>query len=217
MKINSKVAFLIILIVSSCSAYIIYQAWSNQINLRILSNIQQPLTQAQIEQQAKMRQQQQSNYEAIIKDKEAKATAIRKQLQENSPYKKIDEPFIFGNIEYRVISAKNRGNDYGYQKTNGKFIEVKINTENIGKKETFLSRIFLIDSLNRQYTTNNWLIIPDSVDEEYWRYTIGIEGIKPGFNQKNNAVFEVAKDSSDLYLVFPNTEGAFIYKVDLGI
>lgn len=130
-------------------------------------------------------------------------------------YKKVGDSFALGNIEYQIVSTKNKGSEYGYQTTTGKYIVLEIKATNVGKQESGLANIYLQDNKGRKYERNEFLLDFSSKLNEYGR-TKNYNGIPAGFSESFVAAFEVPKDSTGLKLNYPSTEGNVILSVDLG-
>lgn len=144
------------------------------------------------------------------------AKPIYNKLPPQTTTKKIGESFTWGNIEYQVISAINKGSEYSYKKSTGKYILVVIKATNVGQKEQGVSKVHLTDGNNRQYDINSWFIDISSKFKTYGSYN-DYKGIPAGLSETFSAPFEVAKDSTGLKLEFPDTNGNIVFSVDLGL
>lgn len=131
--------------------------------------------------------------------------------------KKIGESYTLSNMEYKVISAVNKGTKYEYQTTTGKFIFVKILVSNIGKINSKGSLLIIKDKNDRQFSQKeNFYFAYNSGLKQYY-FNMFDDGMAPGFSETYTAVFEVAKDSTDLKLCHPSTTGTDIVCVQLGL
>ncbi len=154
---------------------------------------------------------QQANYELSIKQAQAKANASQQQNQTQSPNKKIGDSFTLWGIEYRVISAANFTPFYDFKKTTGKYIGVKIMVTNLGKTESAVNVVYVKDGEGRQY---------NSAMLGYQQLGVADYGeakVQAGIPETDGVIFEVAKDSSGLQLVFPASNGQIAAQVSLGI
>jgi hypothetical protein len=125
--------------------------------------------------------------------------------------KKIGDAFVLWNIEYKVISASIFKPVYEMQKTEGKYIGVKIKANNLGKTESGLNKIYVIDSKGRRY---------ESTILGYQQLSVadyGQEQILAGIAKTYGIIFEVAKDSTGLKLEYPSSQGSVVASVDLGL
>lgn len=142
--------------------------------------------------------------------------SLYNKLPPQTTTKKIGESFTWGNIEYQVISAINKGSEYSYKKSTGKYILVVIKATNVGQQEQGVSKVHLTDGNNRQYDINSWFIDISSKFKTYGSYN-DYKGIPAGLSETFSAPFEVAKDSTGLKLEFPDTNGNIVFSVDLGL
>ncbi len=131
--------------------------------------------------------------------------------------KKVGENYKLGNIEYKVISAVNKGSKYENRETKGKFISVKILLSNIGKINSKGSKIILKDKMDRQFEKMEYFIFGFNLKEKEYSFNFFSDDIAPGFSETYTAVFEVPKDSADLKLCHPSTTGVDIVCVKLGL
>lgn len=131
--------------------------------------------------------------------------------------RKIGESYILGNMKYKVISATNEGSKYEYSETKEKFISVKILVNNIGKTNSNGSKIIIKDKKDRQYQQEKYFIFSFDSDKKEYDFNVFDGGMAPGFSETYTAVFEVAKDSTDLKLCHPSTTGVDIVCVKLGL
>ncbi|MDD3662312.1 MAG: DUF4352 domain-containing protein [Candidatus Pacebacteria bacterium] len=131
--------------------------------------------------------------------------------------RKIGESYTLGNMKYKVISATNEGSKYEYSETKGKFISVKILVSNIGKTNSNGSKIIIKDKMDRQYQKEEYFIFSFNSDKKEYNFNVFDGGMAPGFSETYTAVFEVAKDSTDLNLCHPSTTGVDIVCVELGL
>jgi hypothetical protein len=125
--------------------------------------------------------------------------------------KKVGDAFVLWNIEYKVISASIFKPAYDFQKTEGKYIGVKIKANNIGKAESGLNKIYVIDSKGRKY---------ESTIIGYQQLSVadyGQEQLPAGISKTYGIIFEVAKDSTGLMLKYPSSQGSVVASVDLGL
>lgn len=76
--------------------------------------------------------------------------------------------------------------------TSGKFIEVKLRLENLGKKTQFIGGVFLIDEKGREYSALSDL----EFDYSSSSYTVNTFNwvIDPGLKKEFSKIFEVPKD-----------------------
>jgi len=130
--------------------------------------------------------------------------------------KNIGDSFTLWDIEYKVLSAINQGSTYGFQKTSGKYIVIKIQATNTGKTEVGLDGIYLKDSLGRQYQKNDLLMDFSSGLNQYG-ITKDYKGIPPGFSETFIAVFEVPKDSNGFKLQYQSANGPDVVSVNLNL
>jgi hypothetical protein len=135
----------------------------------------------------------------------------------------INEEIKAGNWKWKVIKVRNRGSilrgsesNYPWIKdkiTEGKFIEVEMLVQNTGQETLYYySYPSIYDNKKREYRaaiveTSDW--IPE--DKK-----CGLKQVKPGFSPLDCVeIYEVAKDSTDLWLYVPSTDwsekGKFIY------
>jgi len=125
--------------------------------------------------------------------------------------KKIGDAFVLWNIEYKVTSASNFKPYYDFQKTDGKYVGVKIKANNLGKTEAGLNKVYIKDSKGRQY---------NSAMLGYQQLGItdyGMEKAQAGIAKTYGIIFEVAKDSTGLKLEYPSGAGDVVASVDLGL
>jgi hypothetical protein len=143
--------------------------------------------------------------------------------------KNIGDTFVLGDIQYKILSAKNLGNDLskynnfgdgviGMGTTQGNFIEIKIHAENIGKDEVGVNKISVVDSDDRKFdfSVNPSAMLSISGYEMYGMYP-DYEGVKPGLSEDFVALFEVSKQSSGLKLDFPDYYGRTAFQIPLGL
>lgn len=143
-------------------------------------------------------------------------TNIIKQLSQTA-IKKIGESYVLGNMEYKVISAINKGTKYENQTTTGKYIFVKILVNNIGKINSSGSKIIIKDNKDRQFQKEEFFYFAYGSGIKDYNFNMFDNGMAPGFSETYTAAFEVAKDSSDLKLCHPSTTGIDIVCVQLGL
>lgn len=130
----------------------------------------------------------------------------------------VGQEFDLSNFRYEVISATNKGNQYKYSKTDGKYIEVILSAENIGKTSAKPHTIGIFDSEDRQYGASQFVGgFDDGTYEAYSKYTMLADTIKPGFTSTLRAVFEVSVKSTGLRLIFADSDGKVIHYVNLEI
>lgn len=130
---------------------------------------------------------------------------------------KYGEKFSIGGIEYQIISSVDKGSVYEYNKTSGKFILLTIKATNISQTEKKVSNILIVDSKNRQYKINSFAIDFSAKYNMYGNYDNYNGGIPAGLSQTFIAPFEVAKDSTGLKLIVPDTKGNILINIDLGL
>ena len=137
--------------------------------------------------------------------------------------KKVGDSYILGNMEYQVLLAKDMGSKWGYDKTTGKYVALKIKATNIGKTESGVSKIYIQDKLGRKYELNI-LVNGSPFDDKNPFYGLNPYGItsnwgkiSAGFSETFVAVFEVPNDSVGLELKYPSTQGTVILSVTLGL
>jgi hypothetical protein len=137
----------------------------------------------------------------------------------------INEEVKAGDLKWKIVKVKNRGSmlrgaenfisSWMRDKiTEGKFIEVEMTVENVGKEPySFISYSpEIYDEKKRKFRdifALGW--IPTEKDCIFFHPTIA-----PGFSPKDcGVIFEVAKDSTNLWLYVPSTDwsekGKFIY------
>ena len=120
-------------------------------------------------------------------------------------------------MEYKVISAINKGTSYEHQTTTGKFIFVKILISNVGKINSKGSILIIKDKNDRQFKQKEYFSFAYNSGLKQYSFNMFDDGMAPGFSETYTAVFEVAKDSTDLKLCHPSTTGKDIVCVPLGI
>lgn len=129
------------------------------------------------------------------------------------PIYSIGEEIKAGDLKWKILRVRNRGSIlkgsesiyYSWNEdriTEGKFIEVEIMVENIGKEPYYFSVPVVYDDQGRKFThangVYNW--IPETKNCDFM-----IE-IKPGFSPKECIeIYEVAKDSRQLFLYIEST------------
>lgn len=131
--------------------------------------------------------------------------------------KKIGDSFVLWGFEYTVEKATNEGSNFAYQKSDGKYILIKIKTKNVGKTEQGVSKIVIKDSMGRQYDWNPLIMDFSSGLNQFYGRSSDYNGIRPGLSETFGPVFEVAKDSAGLTLEFPSAQGPSAAIVQLGI
>lgn len=125
--------------------------------------------------------------------------------------KKVGDNFTLWNIEYKVASASVFKPIYPHQKTEGKYIGVKIVANNLGKTEAGLNRVYIKDNKDRRY---------ESTIVGYRQLGVtdyGMEKAQAGIAKTYGIIFEVAKDSTGLKLEYPSGAGDVVVSVDLGL
>jgi hypothetical protein len=151
------------------------------------------------------------------------------QVPIQTSIKKIGDKFVLGDIQYKILSTKDLGSDLnkytdysngviGMGTTQGKFVEIKIHVENIGKNEVGVNKILLVDSDNRKFdfSINPSAMLSVTGYEMYGMYP-DYEGIKAGFSENFIALFEVSEQSSGLQLDFPDYYGRTAFQIPLGL
>ncbi len=156
----------------------------------------------------------------------------------------IGDTFTVGSIQLSVISVSNMGSDLGANnpppskdsgdisqimrpstnvtyyppsKTQGKYIQVKFSAKNVGQAESVLSSNFiigLVDSQRRQFSLD---LMDQPLLPGYDDYIGTYQTLKPGFSSKFVTIFEVAKDSNGIQLVFADQSGKVQEALSTGI
>jgi hypothetical protein len=166
--------------------------------------------------------------------------------RDQSQTKKIGETFIINNIEYRIDSAENLGNDlgkvsealrkevpfdpknplvssissiesYGYGKTAGNFVGIKFRAANKGLAESLIDIKFaVVDSSNRQYPVYEEQFSLIQVSGYSGFFEGYNNSLKPGFYGKYISIFETAKDSINLKIAIRDSSNKLLYYIPLG-
>jgi hypothetical protein len=120
---------------------------------------------------------------------------------------RIGEPVTVGDIKWNVIIVKNRGqllraseSKYSFiakdKSTSGKFVQVTIVIENMGKKSRLLRPLTIVDSKGREFSSATELAewIPEKED------IFTIQSLNPNISFKFAQLFEIPADASGLKL-----------------
>lgn len=152
----------------------------------------------------------QQNYKTSIENNTKKANEIRKQLEEKYT-SKMGEKFTLWGIEYQVASATNYKPEYDFHKTSGKYVAVKVKVTNTEKTASGVNKIYVQDSKGRQYEPAMLGYQQLGVEDYGWGE------VQAGFTKTLGVIFEVAKDSADLELKYPTSQGTVVKSIKLGL
>ena len=119
----------------------------------------------------------------------------------------VNEDVIVGEVRWKVLSVKNRGNTLKASEsryaslakpktTGGKFIQVKVEVENLGKEMKSVSSLNIIDDKGREFIpssdTSEW--IPEG--EEMFI----LNNLNPNVKSSFTDIYEIPADATDLKL-----------------
>ena len=158
---------------------------------------------------------------------EKKSGSTAAEEEKNTPSSRqiigeVGEDVIIKDMRWKILEVKDLGNtlksDNQFTEdltTSGKFIMVRFEYENQGKKMKSLSTVNIIDNKDREYTPSSdaYSFISDK------ERIILLENINPGIIKIGVAIFDVAPDANGLKYVasdlelFSNEKGY----IDLGL
>jgi hypothetical protein len=180
---------------------------------------------------------------AQSQSKDEKKTLTKSPIapQSQPQTKKMGETFMIGDMQYKIDSAENLGNDlgklsealnkkasddfksptfssietYGFGTTAGNFVGIKFQVANKGLVESPVDIKFaVVDSFNRQYSVDeNSLFIQVSGYSGYCKECGN--SLKPGFYRKYISIFEITKDSKNLKLAIWDSSNKLLYYIPL--
>lgn len=115
----------------------------------------------------------------------------------------VGEEFTLDGMRYTVSGAVSRGRNYGFQHTEGRFIEVAIDVTNTGPAPAIPDAVALIDE-NSVLFEQVPLFSKDRTS--YWEALQSV--VPPGESKVYFALFDVASGSSGLRLSLHGKDGA---------
>lgn len=111
----------------------------------------------------------------------------------------INEDVEIGNLKIRVFNVENLGNSISQSfgepiKTQGNFIRVDFEVENLGKEGEYMGDMKIVDSSNREFSEsdNKFSILGDDANF--------LDKLNPNVKTNYSSVFDVATDAKDLKL-----------------
>ena len=125
-----------------------------------------------------------SDYDNVISQKQIQSAS-------NSKIFEVNEPVVFGDLEYVVLGFE-ESKEYNGHETENKFVIVTVSVKNQGKEPVTITNDYfvLIDGDDRIYDSDPTRDISFH-DNNYFSLT---ESINPGLTKKGRVSFEVPED-----------------------
>lgn len=114
----------------------------------------------------------------------------------------MGEDFLLDGFKYRVSGAVHRGGKLGFQHAQGKFIQVAIRALNTGENTAAPANISLLRQDGTSYGVLDQFSKEDTSYSQLLKY-----GLPPAGGGVYTALFDVASDSSNLWLSFHDKDG----------